>query len=422
MLITAVNRDLIYKQDYNSDLRNRVVGARLIQDGKSPYFYKWKTSDGTRYYDPGGFSDAKASVITSSPFFNTLLIPICNYTESAIANIWLCLEYILFATIVLIAISFCKDPVTKFAVIVIALAFLFTDAWKYHVSIGEMYIIIPFLLSVFTYLLYRAQTNTIYFICGVLAISMVLIKPNFIVFFLPLLLLLKGLSIKKIVALFAPAGIAFILICSNSFERQLWSDYFAAIKIHIQVHQGEPYEKIAYEQDPKYAEWEGISMKASNFLKPEMSITPKSENGNFFVIFRMLTHKKISTMALLTASGSLIIALFAFFYIKSKKILVNKTDIKYLVLLGFCFYMITDLFSPVYRHQYYTLQWMFAVLLFFSISSKKYFFSILVATGVFLNMINTDEIKMEHTIGEYLILFSLIIFSFAYFKQRQLEN
>ncbi len=49
VLAIAVYRDIQADKHNPADLRNRVVGARLITDGKSPYFYKWKAADGIRY-------------------------------------------------------------------------------------------------------------------------------------------------------------------------------------------------------------------------------------------------------------------------------------------------------------------------------------------------------------------------------------
>jgi hypothetical protein len=424
LLIIAVKRDLLYNTDYTGDLRNRVVGARLIQDGKSPYFYKWKAADGIRYYDPSGFGDSKVSNITASPFFHRLMIPVCNLPQSTLSGVWLCIEYFMFAVMLIIALSFCTETITKIAVCLIAVAFLFTAAWKEHILARQMYLVIPFLLSIFTCLFYKLKTGWVYFICGSVAISLVLIRPNFAVFFLPLLLLLKGFNIKNIALLFAPAFIAITIICSSAFERQLWAGYFGAIKIHASMHQGEPYEKINSEPSPAYAEWEGISLKNSTTLKPGMDIFPQSENGNFFIVFKLLTHKKITTVALLVWSTVIISGLFIIFIIMAKKIKFNKLDLRQLLILGFCFYMITDLFSPVIRQQCYTMQWLFAILIFFSIPKLKngYWLVCLIVIGLLLNIIDVPFIKMRHTAGEYIILFSLLIFSLAYFKHKQFET
>ena len=51
LLTHSIYRDIQLEKQYPSDLRNRVVGARLQKDGKDPYFYKWKKEDGFRYID-----------------------------------------------------------------------------------------------------------------------------------------------------------------------------------------------------------------------------------------------------------------------------------------------------------------------------------------------------------------------------------
>jgi hypothetical protein len=93
----ALKRDLLYERSYTGDLRNRVVGARIIKDNGSPYFYKWKKGEGFRYYDPGNFDAAHPSAITTSPFFEQLLSPVADLPQSQIELFWLIFEYIVLA-------------------------------------------------------------------------------------------------------------------------------------------------------------------------------------------------------------------------------------------------------------------------------------------------------------------------------------
>jgi hypothetical protein len=424
LIVKAVQRDIIYESDYNSDLRNRVIGARLINDGKLPYYYKWKESDGIRYYDPQFFSDGKLSNITASPFFHQLMIPLCNLPQATISVLWVVIQYLLFFCIVAIAVSFGKQVQTKFIIAAVGLAFLFTDAWKQHVFYGQMYIFITFFLAVFTYFFFRAKNTAGYIFCGAVAAVLILIRPNFIVFFLPFFLLLKYISVKNIVALLLPFLIAVVLIFSGSFQRSLWQQYFAAVNGHVSMHQGNAYEKAAVEHNPVYAFWEGITWKNANRLSSTSAIMPQSENGNFFVLVKLVLHKKIGPTALFIISSLLIAILFFLFFMRSRKAVIYPGNLPMLILAGFCLYMITDLFSPVYRHQYYTLQWLFPVLFFLSIPKNKNgrLFEVAILTGVFFNMINVSFLKMEHTIGEYAILFFMLLFSFIYLTHSQIEK
>jgi hypothetical protein len=225
-------------------------------------------------------------------------------------------------------------------------------------------------------------------------------------------------------ALLLPFLIAVTLIFSSGFQRSLWQQYFAAVNGHISIHQGEPYEKIAAEPNPGYAFWEGITWKNANKLDSTSAIMPQSENGNFFVLVKLLLHKKIGAKALFIISSLLIAALFFLFLWRSRKTVIYPGNLILIILAGFCFYMISDLFSPVYRHQYYTLQWLFAVLLFFSVPKNKNgrIFEVMILAGIFLNMINVSFLKMEHSMGEYLMLFTMLLFSFIYLIPPKIEQ
>ena len=424
LLFNAITRDIVYEKDYTSDLRNRVVGARLIKDGKSPYFYKWKEADGVRYYDPDAFGYAVVSNITATPFFHELLIPISGLSQKAISKIWLWIEYIMLLTIALVAISFCNSIVEKLAVLTATLAFLYTEAWKSHVFTGQMYLTIAFFSSLFIFILAKSKNAIDYLLCGIVSTTLVFIRPNFIVFFLPFILLLPNIKLKSIIALLLPGIVAIIITLSNAFQKQLWTNFFDAVKIHTAIHQGEAPEKKILSYDPKYTEWEGLNMKYTSTLKQDMAIYPKSENGNFFVLARLVFHKQINSLSLMLISFVIILFLLISFFFKYRKINIGNTDLRILFCLGFCIYMVTDLFSPIYRNQYYTIQWVAPVLLFFSVSKFKadLKFILLISSGIILNMINTPLIKMEHTIGEYLVLCTLLLYSFVYFKRKKVES
>lgn len=423
-LFTTIQRDIIYKKDYNSDLRNRVVGARLIADGKSPYYYKWKQADGLKYYDPNSFGDGCVSTITASPFFHRLMIPLSYLPQNKIADYWLVIQYLLLAITTLVGISLAPNIFSKGLIFATGIAFLFSDAWKYHVSLGQSYIIIPFLLSLLIWAFTKEKSNWLFFIGAVIATILVLVRPNFLIFFLPFLFFVKQLTFRKALLLTLPALMMFLFVLFSPFEQKLWKDYFSAIQQHTHIHQGEPVEKCEGEKDPKFTEWEGLDMRKVGFLKPEMAIFPKTENGNFFVLYNLIIHKKIGTTALLITSLSLIIFFTGILFSWKRRITFNKNTLPALVIFGFCLYMITDIFSPIYRHQYYTIQWLFAIILFFSIADfkKYYLFYLAIITGITLNVFRVPVIKMEHTIGEYLIFASLLLFSLRFIKQNAIEN
>jgi hypothetical protein len=85
------------------------------------------------------------------------------------------------------------------------------------------------------------------------------------------------------------------------------------------------------------------------------------------------------------------------------------TDIIVTAIFGFCLYMISDFLSPILRAQYYGVQWAFPLLLLAAFYDKRlWIVYLLLLVGLLLNITNTPYLKMRHTIGELIILFTLL--------------
>lgn len=85
-----------------SDLRNRVVAARLILEGIDPYFFRWVPSFSDRFYDPleePGELLSKVSVPPTVLAFHTIIAKL-SYLQQKI--IWLFCQWIAFISTVLI--------------------------------------------------------------------------------------------------------------------------------------------------------------------------------------------------------------------------------------------------------------------------------------------------------------------------------
>lgn len=412
----CIQRDIIYANDYPGDLRPRVVGARLIEDGISPYFHKWDPSEGTRYYDREDYPPAKASNITATPFFHRLLIPIADYQQVEINNIWLVCEYVMFAIILFITLSFCNNIRHRTLVCIVGLLLLFTEAWKVQLLEGQIYLIIPFFASLFLFFFVRQRKWYNYFLSGLFAACLILMRPNAVIFFLPFMVMAKQIGYKKILVFSFPFIVAACWIGFSKKELQYWKDYSEMLGEFIKGHQGLPVTLRDYKPTPGYEKFEGVDFSKVNEYEEQNHITMHSENGNVFVILRLLFHYQVPYKIITGLSFAFILGLFYFFYRKSKGVLFDKKLIIIISLLGYCMYMISDLSSPVYRHQYYTVQWFLPLLLAFSLFSpsiKKWYFIALVI-GIVLNITNIPLIKMQHTIGEYLILITLLVFCFSY--------
>jgi hypothetical protein len=413
ILVWSVYRDIQLDKYYPGDLRNRVVGARLIKDGRSPYFYKWENGDGIRYYDPSSFDSLKVSNITATPFFHHLLSPLAELPERQLSRWWLAIEYIMLLLSVVMALSMTVNKTQRWLVLGATGLLLLTEAWKNHISHGQNYLCIVFLAMLFCYLIQKKQTIVWGAVAGIVAISLVLIKPYTLFFFIPFLFIIKKFSRQYIMALLLPVLVIAGWTAINTRERFLWQDYKLHIDEQVKAHQKLGPAMQINTADPKFAKWEGIDTLEIARLYIERPVHEYSENGNVFFIVEKIFHTTIPVRILYVLALTSMAIMTALFYIRHRR-RQNGYHWPSIALLGFCLFMTADLFSPVYRHQYYTVQWIFPVLLAaatYTPSQKRLFF--LLACGVLLNIINIAFLKMEHTIGEYILLAALLMLSFS---------
>jgi len=417
VLLWSLRRDIRLEKDYTGDLRNRVVGARLVEDGASPYFYKWKKGDSIRYYDPQNFDSLAVSNITGTPFFHHLLRPLADLSQRQISLIWLALEYVLFIVLVTLAFRLAATEKAKMIVLVFSCLFLLTDGWKALIFAGQIYLWLPFLAMLF-FMLSRPPGSWRHGVAaGVLVAGIILLRPNAILFFLPFLLwVYRGIYARSfLLAALAPVLLSAAWILGSSHEYALWKDYGKAMGEQVKVHQGLHPVIQRNEPDPDIRWWEGIDRQQAREWEKNDPTKIYSENGNVFVIVRQLFHRNLSVEFLGIAAVAIILLLTGLFYWRWHDT-AGAADVAKTILLGYCLYMISDLFSPVFRHQYYTVQWIFPILLAAILyrPSWKGAYWVLLA-GLLLNIVPPGMIgiRMAHTLGEYMILTALLYLSFT---------
>lgn len=422
MLGYTIWRDIRFERTYAGDLRNRVTGARMIKDGRSPYFYKWKSGDGLRYYDPQNFDHWRPSNMTSTPVLYRLLSPLVEMPQATISKGWLVLEYLMLAGITLWAIWQARTPPQKQGVLLVFGLALMTNGWKEHVASGQTYLCIPFFAMLFLAAASsssRAPENGAALLravaAGIAATCLIGVRPNTVLFFLPFLFLTRYWPRRWLFCFCIPPVLFGIWTLSSSHERGLWRDYFdnaaEATKINQQLHP----DIVQHTPDPRYRVWEGLdTVEYTRWLNnPPAPIY--SENANFFVAYDRLFHLNLSVTAMGWLTAGLVVAITGVFAIRRYPLKAqppSRQDIVHAAILGCCLFMIADLFSPIYRHQYYTVQWFLPLMLAASVFDrrKKVLYSLLLA-GLLLNCIHLPFIKMGNTIGEYGILFALTALS-----------
>jgi hypothetical protein len=405
----SVYRDILLEKQYPGDLRNRIVGARLQKDGKLPYHYFQYPGDGMRYYDMENHirNSSSPSNITASPFFHELLFPICDLPQRTISIIWLWLQYIFLFAITAMICSLTPGRDKKWLIVNFAVLFTATEAWIEVISSGQLYFAEAFLMTCILFFLTRNK-KTGKAIAGVLASMFVLTRPIAIVMFIPFLFYFREYLLFLLTAI---CGLALysLFVLTNPYEKALYQDYVSGMKMHVQNHQnlaGKP------NPIPQYEDVHNLNLEGFDFneVLKERAEHPHHdfpEDGNIFVIYMLVTHQKMPVAILNTLSAITIGILCVLFFYRNKK---NPVKTEQILVFGFTLYMVVELFNPVHRHQYNSVQWFPLVLagLIPVVAWKDPVF-LLMTMGLLLNICNFSWLPMRHTLGEFCWLAALLM-------------
>ncbi len=416
VLAGSFYRDTIMiNQDGFGDLRNRVVGARLIKDGKSPYWYKWQSKDSTRYYDRWNISPYKVSNITATPFFHHLLAPIADTDQKQLSHDWLIIEYLVYLLIIFAATMLPGIKTEqRFLLLIPALFFPLAVPWLAHVCVGQNYIFIPLLLIVFFLVFQRQQKNFVEgFCCGTIAIVAVLIRPTLVLFFIPFLFYFIAINKRFITGAAIPLFILLVWFAADKKEQLYWIDYKDSISEQIKYHQDVSMIPAEIEQ-PKYTEVEGVSIKKSeefrNVMK-ERGIFLQFQSASIYKLVSQIFHKTIPLVWLNIIAVCFCILVIIVYSIRQQQQL--QPDIVRDALAGFCLYFISDILSPIDRGEYGAVVWLFPMLLLASVYKPALKYSyLLFLFGFILNIFYFKINKIQYAIGEYIMFGALLYLVF----------
>ena len=111
-----------------SDLRNRVVGARLMLEGIDPYFFKWKPSLPETFYDPLAIPSEILSKLSVPPTVLVIHSFIAGFSYLQQKVIWLVVQWIALLTTIFL---FLKSSNNQFrANLVLAVSFFLSIVYS----------------------------------------------------------------------------------------------------------------------------------------------------------------------------------------------------------------------------------------------------------------------------------------------------
>jgi len=400
---------IIYRNSGVDDMRNRVVGARLVKDSIVPYYYHWFPGDPLRYVmelDVDTVRYRKATSITSSPVFHHALAPVCDYDQSAIEDFFYYLFYGLF--LLVFGIAAYKSRNLPLALLFFA-AFLFSDGWNFHVAMGQVYFLFGFLLFVIGCLLLRRQ----YLFAGLVLAFLCLLRLNCVLFLLPFALCLRQYRsfFAGFLAGMAVYGLFFLV---SPFERQNWKEYFESVDVYSKKHLAVLTPGYNLGTEGPFAEqtdallppvMEGkhfAALRAAKARTPETNIF--NEQSNFFLLYRAV-FRKPPMLAVLNGLLLLGIALVAGLLAFQKSRKKVNPGLPQLLFSGLLLYHLSCFLSPVNTFPYQAVQWTTAavfMVLFYKRVPKVW--GALFLLGLLESAVFVPVFKGKHVLGELLLL------------------
>ena len=163
--------------NYFVDLRNRIIGSRLMDLGMDPYYFKWSKAWPLTLCDPIDICNFRNNLTTSPPSLLWLIRPIARLDYMSIGYIWVLLHYLFFLLIVLPIHQAFRDEASKTRVLAAAIILLLTPQWSETILKGQCHFFLPTAMSL---MIFTAAGNDRYkyFICGLLLSVAVWLRPN----------------------------------------------------------------------------------------------------------------------------------------------------------------------------------------------------------------------------------------------------
>lgn len=397
------------------DLRSRVVGARYIKDGDSPYYHSWYPGDSLRYFygsyiDTPRVKEKELANLTASPPMLWCMTIFADQDEYKIDWGFFIAFHLFF--IISIALALYYTPAKKRVLcLFLLIPFIITDGWIYHFYVVQHYMLYSFLLTIIAILLLRNRQ----FAAGVLFAILFLFRLNTLLFAVPFLLL--GFHYRKfIITSFSAVCIYAIFVLLNPFENKLWSDYFSSLQIH-QAHQ--MVEDVPATQGNVYTlpllprNFEGTDYIKLDSLMQKENFSINKESSNFKSIYKIITgyYPSITALQLLLIASIAIILVW--YILKIKKKGKEYIPTYKLIVTGLLFYFLSNFFSTVHMVPYYLPQW-WAMAVIYAIYAERIpkLTIILFLAGLLLNNHFAPDFRGRHLLAEMLLLASAMVVVF----------
>ena len=346
-----------------TDLRNRVVGARLMLEGIDPYFFKWQPGLSERFYDPLDVPTALLSKLSVPPTVLVIHSLFAGLPYLYQKIIWLLIQWGALIGITFIFIKTSNSRAETNLILITSFLFVNSLFWRFHVNSGQIYIVYVFLLSL-AWLSLKKLLNYRRLISGVFVGIAISMRPSFILFFIP--------SIVSGEYLFCLGGIlgvittiALSIPVVGGFIWQKYAITMLGMTGIINLNTYSPLkplrEKIISNSNVIYPKTiEGFDPSIRNPLERYL------DNTSLYDVLNALSVPNKRYVLLISFAVTML--LISWYVWKLSR---NHKNINLLFLWGTLISLIGDFFIPVGRYSYYDVQMILPLLIIISCANVR---------------------------------------------------
>ncbi len=390
------------------DLRNRVVGARLLVKGLDPYFFRWQQGDPETLLDPLDKPGLPVSRVTVPPTGLVLYIPFSGLPYIYQRFIWFFLQWgaVLLSLFLLLKRS--ADPLRNKFLLGYGLFFIGGSIfWRIHLQVGQLYVfyMLPIAIS------YWISSKKFRFsdeIAGLLIGLTASMRFPVLVMILPMLLFKKiKLLIATLLGFLICIGTSFLI-----FGQSVWASYFSAMQTISQLNHGAIEISAAVQNRIVSKTLEGAFFTN----QPDPNRLPTSNSSIPLLLDRYLNLETSVSYILIGLMVSLLSYLLLLHYSYHQTKRQSRLPVLDIVFIsGSLMLMIADLMIPTIRYNYNDIQLLVPLILllknadFYNIQTFYLFvllcFGFLISAGLF------PWLPHELLVGLFLVISALLLMS-----------
>jgi|GEM_PF-1242242 len=389
-----------------TDLRNRVVGARLMLEGIDPYFFKWQPGLSERFYDPLDIPTELLSKLSVPPTVLVLhsLFAGLSYLQQKI--IWLFVQWAALIGTILIFVKTSNSRPKVNLTLITGFMFVSSLFWRFHVNSGQIYIVYVFLLSI-AWLFLNRKSNLDILLSGLFIGITISLRPSFILFLIPVIigkkyLLLVGSFLGTIASVSLSWLVAGTFIWKQYIITMLGMTGFIDLNTYVS-----PKETIISNTNIIYPQIiEGFDSMVRNPLERYLDNTS---------LYDVLNALDVPNKRQLLVIG-FIATMICLSLLYSWKSSSNNKNNRLVFLWGILTCLIGEFFIPVGRYSYYDIQMILPLLIIINQTNIKdliYQKSIIILLlGLLLSIVGFTVVPRALFFSAFLIALYIVLICF----------